>query len=362
MNILVDTDILLSIESDHMIHRHLSEVLRIINELHCRIVIHPSTVKEIEEDQDIPNKMILLSKIKKYSLLTTQSNPYDDETFFKLINKPASARDKVDAFLLYCLYKNEVNFILTEDPDMIGNAALLNISDKKIMNIVNAFKHFKGVLQKKVSLDEGPTYYFYQNGDTWQIGEKGAVGTFEDMKGFHYIHVLLSNKRKNVSCKELYDAVNGSYIEVKDKTYLDEYKDEEQDNEYFKEIEKKFGKGPATLSILKKAIIQREEELMNYGTLSIEDRQKKDEELRKIKAYQISITRSSKKGEYDPSLNKARLSVLKATDRALKKISNNCTSPISSHLNAAINTGYKCAYNPVLTDTSHWILHPNEIS
>ena len=149
MNILVDTDILLSIESDHMIHRHLSEVLRIINELHCRIVIHPSTVKEIEEDQDIPNKMILLSKIKKYSLLTTQSNPYDDETFFKLINKPASARDKVDAFLLYCLYKNEVNFILTEDPDMIGNAALLNISDKKIMNIVNAFKHFKGVLQKR---------------------------------------------------------------------------------------------------------------------------------------------------------------------------------------------------------------------
>ena len=100
---------------------------------------------------------------------------------------------------------------------------------------------------------------------------------------------------------------------------------------------------------------------MDYGTLSIEDREKKDEELRQIKAYQISITRSSKKVEYDPSLNKARLSVLKAIDRALEKISNKCTSPISSHLNATIKTGYECAYNPVLTDASHWILHPNEI-
>ena len=83
MKILIDTHILVCREFDRTIQRHLQNVIRYINDLNYRLVVHPRSVLEVEKDKNIINKSALLSKIKTYSSLDSQSNPFDDKDFLQ---------------------------------------------------------------------------------------------------------------------------------------------------------------------------------------------------------------------------------------------------------------------------------------
>ena len=162
MDVLIDTHILVCRESDRSLNRHLLEVLRILNESKCRIVIHPLSVLEIEKDKNVPNKDVLLDKVKSYPVISVRENPNDDDEFMRLMKPPKSPREQTDHHLLHCVYRKKVDYFLTEDPELHDKADVLNISDKT-KTLKEALQFFtKTPVLKKI---DAPIYFFYSKGD-----------------------------------------------------------------------------------------------------------------------------------------------------------------------------------------------------
>jgi len=363
MNILIDTHILIRREYDRAIERHLQDVIRLINDLNFRIFVHPLSVAEVEKDKNIPNKSILLSKIKTYSALETQSNPYDDGTFHELIGKPKNAHDRVDSYLLYCLYKKEVDYFLTEDPDIVEKAEKINISGR-VKNLQEASTFFKKTLEaKKTKGDDGPELWFYKKGGRWHIGEKGRESIFDDLKGFGLIHYLLGYENEQIKSTVLcnYGKISG---------------DEDPHGETSKREIADLGLQPEGLIhkkrpsskdmvILKLSIDSGIERLRDEFDSSVfpspEDemikREELDEKIEKLKKYYKQQSNTRPDRDSSPESEKARINVLRLVKRALSEIANDKTT--ARYLNDhTIKTGDSCVYRPIEGDKPFWILFP----
>lgn len=374
MKILIDTNILLYNEADHHPPAHLQVLIRLINDLNYRLLVHPLSITEVEKDNNIPNKHLLLARMREYSQVATQRTPIIDDTFFEKIGKPDNERDQVDNHLLYCVYKNEVDFFITEDPDIIKKAYALNIPDK-VMNSKKALNYFQNRKQKKVEQGDGPVYCFYKVGEIWHIGEKGKVLEFASkIYGFECIHILLSCAHKRVSSKDMYNSIKNNF----NREIINEDEEKKEENLYKskildedKNINKKHVKSshrdknylsPKTELIIKNRISTLKEDLSVPNSLSIDEEENKQEELQKLEKY-LNDNRWDQKGvtDPDPSVNKARLNVLKAINRALGEISEKSTSSFSNHLNNEIKKGNKISYNPPLDNEPFWILHSEDL-
>jgi rRNA-processing protein FCF1 len=204
MDILIDTHILVYREVNRTIQRRLQEVLRIISELNYRLVVHPLSVTEVEKDKNIPDKSALSTKIRTYPSVIATENPADDDAFLDLIGKPKNEREKVDSCMLYFVYKKGVDFFLTEDPDIKAKAEQLGIS-RKVMNLKEALSFFKRKLKERETKGgSAPVFCFYKKESKWYIGEKGKESIFDDLKGFEFIHFLLSRENKDLEPRTVY--------------------------------------------------------------------------------------------------------------------------------------------------------------
>ena len=353
MNILIDTHILVCREYDRTIERHLQEVIRLINDLNYRLVVHRLSVTEIEKDNNIPNKNILLSKIRTYSSLDSQSNPYDDANFFKLVQKPENERDKVDSYLLYCLYKKEVDLFLTEDEDIIEKAAVLNISGK-VMNLKDASSFLRALKEKKTKGSEEPVYCFYKKGQKWLIGEKGKESYFKESKGLEFIHYLLCFEDKRQSSIIVYNLgkVSGDEalhekISKRERVELGMHIQAPVYNKSLSAKERK---------IIESEINNLKDEIESEGILSPEDKMNKEEEIEKLN----KVLNKKPERDYKSQTELARINVTKRIKEALKKISKDKTiSSVSRYLNnGTIKTGDNCVYCPNVNDKPSWILYP----
>ena len=362
MNILIDTHILIRREYDRAIERHLQNVIRLINDLNFRIVVHPLSVEEVEKDKNILNKSILLSKIKTYSALETQSNPYDDSTFFELIGKPKNARDKVDSYLLYCLFKKEVDIFLTEDDDLTEKAAKLNISGR-VKNLQESSTFFKKTLEaKKTRGGDVPTFCFYKEGGEWRIGKIGStIIPYRDLKGFGYIHYMLDYEYKHLLPSVIYNQGKGSGEEeqVSGKEIAD-LGLRIQDDIFFN-----VKPSPKDVIKMKAAINLKIEKLKEaFRSISSSDPQErmlKEEALEEAidKCSDLLAKLTSRKYDRDPhsQAEKARISVTKAIKKALLAIGKDKTT--ARYLNEhTIKTGDSCEYRPIEGDKPKWILFP----
>jgi len=367
MDILIDTHILVYREGDRTIQRHLQEVLRVIGELNHRLVVHPLSVTEVEKDKNIPQKSVLLSKIRTYPSVNAPENPADDDAFFALIGKPKSEREKVDFCLLYSLYKNEVDFLLTEDADILEKAARLEIS-QKVMNLRAAQSFFKRTLkERKTKGGNVPVFCFYKKGSKWHIGEKGKESIFDDLEGFKFIHFLLSREYQDLEPRTIYHGEKSMANEFTDRDILEgseELEDLHGDSAlYIKNLDAKgrneIGK---KLRELREALDLIQEEHDSGDYLSPEDsmiameekREKIEDEIKKLEQV------LQQKSERDPKseTEKARVNVTRGIKLALKKISEDASiSSISSYLNkSTIKTGDSCSYSPALNNKPTWIL------
>ncbi len=319
------------------------------------LVIHPISVSEIEKDNNINNKDVIISKIKAYSHLESKVNPYDDDKYFELIGKPKTERDKVDSYLLYCVYENSADFFLTEDPDIIKQATVLNIADR-VMNLKKALNHFKTLKQKKAKHGDAPILCFYKKGDNWYVGENGKEIPFRHMKGFEHVHFLLSYPYKNFTPKVVYHSAKSSEDIARDATIPIEDKNMEGFD-----IEKPLYNGylnaKAKSSITKR--IEELQELLDSDSLSIDQKENLEDELKKCENIlaQKKPQRDSKSSE-----EKARLNIYRSIMRVLETIGDNkSTAFMTRYLNkSTIEAKDYCIYNPSEYDTPLWILHPNE--
>ena len=373
MDILIDTHILVYREVDRTIERRLQEVLRVIGELNHRLVVHPLSVTEVEKDKNIPQKSVLLSKIRTYPSVNAPENPADDEVFFALIGKPKSEREKVDSCLLYSLYKNEVNFLLTEDADILEKAARLEIS-QKVMNLRAASSFFKRTIkERKTKGGDAPVFCFYKKGSKWYIGEKEKESIFDDLQGFKFIHFLLSREYQDLEPRAVYHGEKSMVNEFTDRDILEGSEDLEDlhgdsalyiknlDAKGRDKIEKRIHELREVLDL-----IQEEHDSGDYlspedGMIALEEKREKIED--EIKKLEHAL---QQKSERDPKseAERARVNVTRGITLALTKISEDPSiSSISRYLNkSTIKTGDSCCYKPALNNKPSWILDPESKS
>ena len=101
MRILIDTNIFIGRENDHVLSDELQVLLKILNSKQIEILIHPKSIEEIKRDSNISRKNIALSKLNTYSILEHSPNKNKDGDFLSAVGIPSKINDEVDNAILY---------------------------------------------------------------------------------------------------------------------------------------------------------------------------------------------------------------------------------------------------------------------
>jgi len=147
MRVLLDTNIIIDREDSKEISANLQRLTRLLNEVKILVLVHPRSIPELERNKDPAHKQIILSKILAYTPLEFPPDPSIDPLFLSRLKPSTRINDYVDNIILYALYRNAVNFLITEDHGIHSKAKLLNI-DNRVFSIVDAISFFEQYSQK----------------------------------------------------------------------------------------------------------------------------------------------------------------------------------------------------------------------
>lgn len=159
MRILIDTNVFIYREDPKILSENLQRLLRIINENKHTILIHPASLDDINNDKDAERKDIMLSKIRTYPLL--ESPPTPNKNFLDSIGRSIQETIKNDDKILYAIYRNSADILITEDKEIQKNASKLGI-ENSVMDMLTALIYFENIHFKKpvshVIIRDLPTY------------------------------------------------------------------------------------------------------------------------------------------------------------------------------------------------------------
>lgn len=130
MRILIDTNIVIHLEdSSSILNDSFSELVRLATENKHQLLIHHASQDDIRRDTNEGRKAISLSRIKKYS--TLEHPPLPDKTELERLGlSQVDDNDRVDNNLLYAIYKDAANILITEDRGIHKKAISLSIDDR----------------------------------------------------------------------------------------------------------------------------------------------------------------------------------------------------------------------------------------
>jgi len=129
IRVLIDTNILIQREDDRVIEENLASLLRVMSENNVPYLVHPKSIKELKRDRDDRRRDIMRSKLQAYSLLESPPDPKQDTTptWVRLYQE---REYEVDDHLLYCVYRDAVDLLITEDKGIHRKARRLEVQDR----------------------------------------------------------------------------------------------------------------------------------------------------------------------------------------------------------------------------------------
>jgi len=130
MRILIDTNIFIGRENDHVLSDELQALLKILNSKQIEILIHPKSFEDIKRDSNISRKNIALSKLNTYPILEHSPDQNKDDEYLSILGTPSKINDEVDNAILYSVYKDAVDFLITEDKGIHKKSIQLGIGDR----------------------------------------------------------------------------------------------------------------------------------------------------------------------------------------------------------------------------------------
>jgi len=142
MNILIDTNIFISREDYKQVPPNLSSLLELFWKNSVRIYVHPLSKEDINRDLNIERRQISLSKMASYPELITPPVSQDDPEFLKIVGNPKNVRDIVDNDLLYAVYKDAANFLITNDTEILEKAQKVGLADR-VLNVEEGLDFFR---------------------------------------------------------------------------------------------------------------------------------------------------------------------------------------------------------------------------
>ncbi len=161
MNILIDTNIFIYFEDYKVIDESFTKLYSLCIKFNHKFFIHPASIDDINNDKDIERRRVSLSKIKKYSMLENAQLP-SKEKMKELGLTENNSHDRIDNVILYSLYMNSANLLLTQDIGIIKKARKIGI-DHRVMFVQQALHSFNKLhLQHEIYYPNMINKYLYE--------------------------------------------------------------------------------------------------------------------------------------------------------------------------------------------------------
>lgn len=129
MRVLLDTNIVIHRENKRISNYSIGHLFRWLDRLKYDKVIHQYTIGEIGKYRDSETQEVLSVKLEAYNVIKTVIQP--DPGFLNIIGSAGKDENNyVDNCLLYEVYRNRVDYLITEDKAMRIKAVSLGISDR----------------------------------------------------------------------------------------------------------------------------------------------------------------------------------------------------------------------------------------
>ena len=142
MRVLLDTNILILRENNHIVPENLAHMMNLISGLESSSIwVHPLSITEIKKDGNVKRREVNLSKISGYAILDSYPDYTMDTDFIKLLPVPLADNDITDNQLLYSVVRNVVDYLITEDQGILNKAETLGI--EQVLNINEAISCFQ---------------------------------------------------------------------------------------------------------------------------------------------------------------------------------------------------------------------------
>ena len=155
MIVLLDTNIFIQREDYSVISPELQNLIKLLNLNKEKVFIHPKSLEEFHKNKDGDKKEIIISKVKTYPTLDHYLDPNKDDSFMDIVGKPSKINDDVDNYLIYPVYKNMADILISEDLGIKKKAKKLNLSEK-ILTIKEALSFFSKE-DSKVKISKPPS-------------------------------------------------------------------------------------------------------------------------------------------------------------------------------------------------------------
>lgn len=95
-----------------------------------QVLIHPASIEEIRRDRDEERRRVVMSKVETYQRLEGFPDFHPDSDFISKTGSPKNPHDEVDLLLLLALYRDSVDFLVTNDKELTKKANLVGLSER----------------------------------------------------------------------------------------------------------------------------------------------------------------------------------------------------------------------------------------
>jgi len=129
MRVLLDTNIFIYREEDRLLGDNLRDLLKTLSKIKVEVIIHPLSLEELKKYRDGNRRDVVLSKVGAYPSLELPPDPKKDRRFIEIIAKKMENDDHI----LYAVYKDAIDFLITEDRGIHKTAGKLGISDRVLL-------------------------------------------------------------------------------------------------------------------------------------------------------------------------------------------------------------------------------------
>jgi predicted nucleic acid-binding protein len=343
MRVIIDTHLFIYREYENTLPKDLQQLLVVFNKFGVQIFAHPLSLQEIEQDANLKNPQVILSKLKIYPVIAEPPDANNDDNFLNIVGLPENPHDDADNQLLYCIYKKTADLLISEDHEILDKSQKIGISNK-VLSVGEALEHFKKhdeAITANATHAGGPTYCFFRMGDYWEIGKPYKSKKLKNSKGLEFIHFLLKHPNKQLSPVIVYNL---------DKTSL-MYSDHIDKDTGIRNLD------PHELKERSTQLKQYQKIMADKDFEGPEDATWFEKEIRRLKMeIKTRVERDSKSTH-----SKARLNVYRGIDRALKYIYKYMPDMASYLNNTTIKTGDKICYSPIENNQPHWVLREEDL-
>ncbi len=147
LRVLIDTNVFIHSESNKVIQTNVAKFVSLAMKHGIVLMVHPASLEDIRRDSNELRRKVQESKFGKYPILGDTAEP--DDSFIDAIGGVSRPQDKVDNKILFSIYKNAANFLVTEDLGIHRKARKLGLGDR-VLAVSQALEYMRRQFERYV--------------------------------------------------------------------------------------------------------------------------------------------------------------------------------------------------------------------